>query len=77
MIAKVSLRKKIFAGKRISPGEAESLFSWDIIELGEAADLRRRLVHPADRRLHPRPHHHFTNICEAACDFCAFHATPP
>ena len=75
MIAKVSLRKKIFAGKRISPGEAESLFSWDIIELGEAADLRRRLVHPAetvgfilDRIIN------FTNICEAACDFCAFHA---
>lgn len=75
MTAKKSLRKKIAAGKRISPAEAEALFSWDIIELGEAADLRRRLVHPAetvgfilDRIIN------FTNICEAACDFCAFHA---
>lgn len=75
MTAKERLRKKIFAGKRISPSEAESLFSWDIIELGEAADLRRRLVHPSetvgfilDRIIN------FTNICEAACDFCAFHS---
>lgn len=75
MTAKERLRKKIFSGARISPAEAESLFSWDIIELGEAADMRRRLIHPAntvgfilDRIIN------FTNICEAACDFCAFHA---
>ncbi|MDP2866617.1 MAG: radical SAM protein, partial [Elusimicrobiota bacterium] len=75
MTAKESLRKKIFSGKRISPAEAETLFSWDILELGEAADFRRRLAHPAetvgfilDRIIN------FTNICEAACDFCAFHA---
>src|SRR3989338_2020332 len=75
MTVKERLRKNIFAAKRISPGEAESLFSWDLLELGEAADMRRRLIHPAetvgfilDRIIN------FTNICEAACDFCAFHA---
>lgn len=75
MTAKEKLSKKIFAGRRISPGEAVSLFSWDIIELGEAADMRRRLIHPGDtvgfildRIIN------FTNICEAACDFCAFHS---
>lgn len=75
MKEKEKLRKKIFAGGRISPGEAERLFSWDLIELGEAADMRRRLIHPSetvgfilDRIVN------FTNICEAACDFCAFHA---
>src|SRR3989338_5633692 len=75
MTAKESLRKKIFSGKRVSSAEAETLFSWDILELGEAADFRRRLVHPGntvgfilDRIIN------FTNICEAACDFCAFHA---
>ena len=75
MTAKERLKKKISAGKRISPAEAETLFSWDILELGEAADFRRRLVHPGntvgfilDRIIN------FTNICEAACDFCAFHA---
>ncbi len=75
MTPKERLRKKIFSGGRISPGEADSLFSWDLIELGEAADMRRRLVHPVntvgfilDRIIN------FTNICEAACDFCAFHS---
>ncbi|MEK7721378.1 MAG: dehypoxanthine futalosine cyclase, partial [Elusimicrobiota bacterium] len=62
------LRKKIFAGRRITPGEAVRLFSWDIIDLGEAADMRRRLIHPANtvgfilNRII-----NFTNICEAAC----------
>ena len=75
MTGKEKLREKIFAGGRILPGEAGRLFSWDIIELGEAADMRRRLIHPTDtvgfildRVIN------FTNICEAACDFCAFHA---
>lgn len=75
MTAKESLKKKINSGKRISPAEAESLFSWEILELGEAADLRRRFIHPEetvgfilDRIIN------FTNICEAACDFCAFHS---
>ncbi|OIO00768.1 MAG: dehypoxanthine futalosine cyclase [Elusimicrobia bacterium CG_4_10_14_0_2_um_filter_56_8] len=75
MNGKDKLRQKIFAGARVSPAEAARLFSWDILELGEAADLRRRLIHPqntvgfiSDRIIN------FTNICEAACDFCAFHA---
>ncbi len=75
MTAKESLKKKIFSGKRVSPAEADALFSWDILELGEAADMRRRLIHPGntvgfilDRIIN------FTNICEAACDFCAFHS---
>ena len=75
MTGKDALKKKIRSGGRISPAEAESLFSWDLLELGEAADLRRRLVHPEetvgfilDRIIN------FTNICEAACDFCAFHS---
>jgi cyclic dehypoxanthinyl futalosine synthase len=76
-----ALKKKIFAGKRITPAEALSLFSWDLLELGGAADFRRRLVHPQntvgfilDRIIN------FTNICEACCSFCAFHsraALPP
>ncbi|MDD5210201.1 MAG: CofH family radical SAM protein [Elusimicrobiales bacterium] len=75
MTAKESLKKKILAGRRISPAEADALFSWDLLELGGAADMRRRLIHPVntvgfilDRIIN------FTNVCEAACDFCAFHA---
>jgi cyclic dehypoxanthinyl futalosine synthase len=69
------LKKKIYSGKRISPEEAIPLFSWDLIELGEAGDMRRKLIFPKeevgfiiDRIIN------FTNICEAACCFCAYHA---
>ena len=70
-----SLYTKIYDGKRISPDEALELFSWDIKDLGKAADFRRRLAVPGeevgfiiDRIIN------FTNICQAACSFCAFHA---
>jgi len=72
---KDSLKEKIYAGKRISVSEAAGLFSWDLIELGRASDFRMRLRTPGgrvgfiiDRIIN------FTNICEAACAFCAFHA---
>ena len=69
------LKDKIYDGQRITPEEALQLFSWDIIDLGKAADLRRKTAFPQeevgfiiDRIVN------FTNICEAACAFCAFHA---
>lgn len=72
---KGELRLKIYQGERITPEEALNLFSWDIIDLGKAADMRRRRAFPEekvgfiiDRIIN------FTNICEAACAFCAFHA---
>lgn len=70
-----ALERKIYAGRRITPAEALALFSWDLPELGAAADFRRRLVHPGpevgfilDRIIN------FTNVCEARCAFCAFHS---
>jgi cyclic dehypoxanthinyl futalosine synthase len=75
IIPKKNLKQKIYDGIRISPEEALSLFSWDLIDLGEAGDMRRKLVFPKeevgfiiDRIIN------FTNICEAACNFCAYHA---
>ncbi len=75
MKAKEKLRRKISSGGRVTPAEALGLFSWDPLELGAAADERRKLIHPdetvgfiLDRIIN------YTNICEAACDFCAFHA---
>ncbi len=69
------LKHKIYEDRRITPEETLELFSWDIIELGKAADMRRKTVFPKeevgfiiDRIVN------FTNICEAACAFCAFHA---
>lgn len=69
------LKEKIYRGDRISPEEAVELFAWDIIDLGKAGDTRRKMAFPkeevgfiVDRIIN------FTNICEAACTFCAFHA---
>ena len=69
------LLDKIYENKRINEKDALELFSWDIIELGKAADMRRQAIHPTrevgfiiDRIIN------FTNICEACCSFCAFHA---
>lgn len=71
----MQLKEKIFAGERISPEEVLSLFSWNIIDLGLAADYRRKLAVPSqdvgfivDRIVN------YTNICEAKCRFCAYHA---
>lgn len=70
-----ALKTKIYEGRRIGRGEALSLFSWDIIELGMAADHRTRRVSPGNRvgfivdRIV-----NYTNVCEATCAFCAFHA---
>lgn len=70
-----TLRRKIYSGRRLTPAEALALFSWNPLELGAAADFRRRLVHPGpevgfilDRIIN------FTNVCEARCAFCAFHS---
>ena len=75
MIEHNELYHKIYRGDRILPEEGMDLFSWDIIDLGKAGDMRRRLAYPKehvgfiiDRIVN------FTNICEAACAFCAFHA---
>ena len=69
------LKQKIYSGQRISPEEALSLFSWDLIDLGRAAHERMGMVHPGntvgfiiDRIIN------YTNICEARCAFCAYHA---
>ena len=69
------LKQKIYEGRRISTEEALALFKWDLIELGEAGNMRRALIFPkeevgfiVDRIIN------FTNICEAACNFCAYHA---
>ncbi len=70
-----NLYNKIIEGKRIHSKEALELFSWDLIDLGRCGDIRRKLIFPKeevgfiiDRIIN------FTNVCEAACAFCAFHA---
>lgn len=69
------LRDKILTGARITYEEALALFGWDIISLGELADRRREMICTGndtgfiiDRIIN------FSNVCEARCDFCAFHS---
>jgi cyclic dehypoxanthinyl futalosine synthase len=69
------LKAKIESGARMSPEEALTLFSWDLIELGRFGDLRRKMIFPQeqagfiiDRIVN------YSNICEAGCAFCAYHA---
>jgi cyclic dehypoxanthinyl futalosine synthase len=73
--SKNRLRQKIFDGERIGEQEALALFSWDLIDLAKAADMRRKAIFPSeevgfivDRIIN------YTNICEAGCRFCAYHA---
>jgi cyclic dehypoxanthinyl futalosine synthase len=70
-----NLKIKILAGERISDEEALRLYDLDLIELGYLADERRKMIYPFERagfildRII-----NYTNICEAMCLFCAYHA---
>ncbi len=73
--SKTRLKDSIYKGERIGEEQALALFSWDLIELARAADMRRKAISPAeevgfivDRIIN------FTNVCEASCSFCAYHA---
>ena len=70
-----AILRKALAGERITRDEGIELFSCrDLISLGKAAD-------GVCRRLHPEPYRtynidrniNYTNICSAACRFCAFY----
>ncbi|HPI14296.1 MAG: CofH family radical SAM protein [Spirochaetota bacterium] len=75
MNAKNNLEGKILSGERIGRDDALALFSFDLPRLGLLADERRKKAHPSnevgfivDRIVN------FTNVCTAACAFCAYHA---
>ncbi len=73
------IRKKVFAGERLSRGEGVFLLeSADLLSLGELADFTRRRLHPEglvtyiiDRNIN------YTNVCTAQCAFCAFYRDLP
>jgi cyclic dehypoxanthinyl futalosine synthase len=77
------LMEKIFAGERISSGEALELYQFPLEELGAMADARRReakgsayngqgnkvVTYIIDRNIN------YTNVCNVYCKFCAFYRT--
>src|SRR4029077_20702992 len=83
MMNRDRLMEKIFAGERISPGEALELYQFPLEELGGMADERRRqakglayngqgnkvVTYIIDRNIN------YTNVCNVYCKFCAFYRT--
>ncbi len=70
-------REALSRGRRITPEEGVALFSLDLLELGRAADEKRRRLHPhgyvtfiRDRIIN------YTNVCTTYCKFCAFYRPP-
>lgn len=69
------LLEKAAAGERLTPEEgAEIYHGCDLIELGLAAGLIRRRMHPEDRVSFVIDRNiNYTNICSSRCRFCAFY----
>jgi cyclic dehypoxanthinyl futalosine synthase len=63
------------AGERLDAGEAELLDERaPLLELGLAADARRRALHPGDTVTYIVSRNvNYTNVCTTACHFCAFY----
>ena len=62
-------------GNRLSFDEGVELFrSAPLLELGRAADLVCRRLHPGPFRTYNIDRNiNYTNVCTAVCDFCAFY----
>lgn len=62
-------------GERLDADEAELLDEKaPLLELGLAADLRRRALHPGDTVTYIVSRNvNYTNVCTTACHFCAFY----
>src|SRR5512138_3425040 len=63
------------AGERLDADEAELLDEKaPLLELGLAADARRRALHPGDTVTYIVSRNvNYTNVCTTACHFCAFY----
>jgi cyclic dehypoxanthinyl futalosine synthase len=63
------------AGERLTTDEAERLDEEaPLLDLGLAADARRRALHPGDLVTYIVSRNvNYTNVCTTACHFCAFY----
>src|SRR4029077_15589744 len=78
-----ALGDKVLEGARISSDEALQLYQLPLEELGALANVRRNLA--KEKSYGGRggeigtyisdPHHHYTNVCNVYCKFCAFYRT--
>jgi len=60
-------------GERLTREEGELLFAIPLLELGEAADARCRMLHPTPVRTFLIGRNiNYSNVCISGCKFCAF-----
>jgi cyclic dehypoxanthinyl futalosine synthase len=66
------------AGGRLSPEEAMRVYAEaPVLELGAAADARRRMLHPDDVVTYIIDRNvNYTNVCVTRCKFCNFYRPP-
>jgi len=76
MVAK--LLDKAVAGERLAPEEGLAVLrSRDLAAIGHAADRVARRLHPEPYRTYNIDRNiNYTNVCTAACRFCAFYRKP-
>jgi len=73
-----SLLSDAAAGGRLSPEEAMRVYAEaPVLELGAAADARRRMLHPDDVVTYIIDRNvNYTNVCVTRCKFCNFYRPP-
>jgi cyclic dehypoxanthinyl futalosine synthase len=73
-----SLLADAAAGGRLSPEEAMRVYAEaPVLELGAAADARRRMLHPDDVVTYIIDRNvNYTNVCVTRCKFCNFYRPP-
>ena len=67
--------EKVESGGRISGAEASELFEMPLFDLAKMADIRRRQADSSDEVGYiVNRMVNYSNICNARCRFCAYHA---
>ncbi len=67
------IHDKVMAGKRLSEGDAITLYrSGDILAIGWLANYVRERMHGDVAYFNVNRHINYTNVCVAACRLCAF-----
>ncbi len=71
----MNIAEKIRAAERINFDEALALYDYDLFELGELADFKRRERHGNKSYFNINRHINPTNVCKDVCKFCAYSAS--
>lgn len=77
MTAITDILDRAAAGERLTREEGERLFTAPLLELGAAADVRCRQLHPEPMRTFVIGRNiNYSNVCISGCKFCAFFRGP-